>query len=93
MGQVAQRSTAITKKAEENSNSSAFIPLNPFVICTVRDLRVFPVEMLKIEASLLLQTAVTDVSKGSCAIVFRIKQSSSQPVGSYIRQHYNPLKG
>jgi len=51
MGQVAKRSIVITKQAEENSNSSAFIPLNPSVICTVRDLRFFPVELLKIEAS------------------------------------------
>lgn len=35
----------------------------------------------------------TNSSYWCCAINFRIKQSYSQPVGSYIRQHYNPLKG
>jgi hypothetical protein len=50
MGHVAHRSIVITKQAEENRNSSAFIPLNPFVICTVRDLRFFTVELLKIVA-------------------------------------------
>jgi hypothetical protein len=51
MGQVAQGSTVITKQVEGNRNSSVFIPLNPFVICIVRDWRFFTVVLLKIVAS------------------------------------------
>jgi hypothetical protein len=50
-GPSAQRTTAIMTLAEENRNSSAFIPLNPFVTCTVRDVRFFTAVLPKIVAS------------------------------------------